>query len=640
MSYEKLFSFIFFLAIISCSKDPILYTLTTSTNPAEGGALLPSSAQFEEGETVVLNATPSEEYVFFSWSGVSGENSTTSIVMNSDKSVVALFVKKQYSLEISVEGEGEVTEKIIKAGSSTDYNSGTIVELSANPVSEWVFVEWKGDLSGSENPTQITINKPKKIIAVFQKKQYPLNIEIEGEGSVEETVIKPGVPNSYNSGTIVSIEAIPQNGWSFLKWSGDVSSLENPIEITVNISKNIKAEFFNPQDFTGLPILYVDTEGSEINSKEDYVEGSVSIIGSNDFPGLSSAEMKIKGRGNSTWWQGGIGRPDNMKKPFQIKFGDKTKVLNMPKDKKWVLLAEISDISLIRNKIVREIANMGSFDYVPQAEYTELFINNKHAGTYLIGQKVEESKNRVNIGDDGYLVEIDTDAHGRIEEDDVYFRSNVWSSHYKDGVFNIKEPSLDFDSEKFNLIKNHINSFEDALFGDSFKDPDIGYRSFIDLSSFIDWFLVNEISKNQDAASFSSIYFNYIPGEKIKMGPIWDFDLAFGNVNYSNAENPEGFWIKDNLWYKRMFEDPYFKQMVQERFDYYNNNLSLILSKISGFETYLSKSQKKNFELYPSLLDPNSEVWPVPARFDNHHSYVEYLKTWLDTRMAWLKTWL
>jgi len=637
---KKFFSFLFFLAIISCSKDPILYTLTTSTNPTEGGTLLPSSAQFEEGETVVLNATPSKEYVFFSWAGVSGENSTTSIVMNSDKSVVALFVKKQYSLEISVEGEGEVTEKIIKAGSSTDYNSGTIVELSANPVSEWVFVEWKGDLSGSENPTQITINKPKKIIAVFQKKQYPLNIEIEGEGSVEEKVIKPGVPNSYNSGTVVSVKAIPQNGWSFLKWSGDVSSLENPIEITVNMSKNIRAEFFNPLDFTGLPILYVDTQGSEINSKDDYVEGSVSIIGSNDFPDLSSTEMKIKGRGNSTWWQGGIGRPDNMKKPYQIKFGDKTKVLNMPKDKKWVLLAEISDISLIRNKIVREIANMGSFDYVPQSEYTELFINNKHAGTYLIGQKVEESKNRVNIGDDGYLVEIDTDAHGRIEEDDVYFRSNVWSSHYKDGVFNIKEPSLDFDSEKFNLIKGHINSFEDALFGDNFKDPDIGYRSFIDLPSFIDWFLVNEISKNQDAASFSSIYFNYIPGEKIKMGPIWDFDLAFGNVNYSNAENPEGFWIKDNLWYKRMFEDPYFKQMVQERFDYYNNNLSLILSKISGFETYLSKSQKKNFELYPSLLDPNSEVWPVPARFDNHHGYVEYLKAWLDTRMEWLKTWL
>ena len=179
--------------------------------------------------------------------------------MDSDKTIVALFVKKQYSLEISVEGEGEVTEKIIKAGASTDYNSGTIVELSASPASEWVFIEWKGDLSGAENPAQITINKPKNITAVFEKKQYPLNIEIEGEGSVEETIIKAGTPNSYNSGTVVSLNAVPQNGWSFLKWSGDISSFENPIEITVNMSKNIQAEFFNPLSFTGLPILYVDT---------------------------------------------------------------------------------------------------------------------------------------------------------------------------------------------------------------------------------------------------------------------------------------------------------------------------------------------------------------------------------------------
>ena len=637
---KKLLYYFLVLFLVSCSKDPILHTLTTSVNPLEGGTLTPTTTQFEEGETVVLNATPSTEYTFFAWSGVSGSSTSTSIVIDSDKAVTAVFTKKRYALNILIDGEGNVDEKIIKSGQAKDYNSGTIIELSATPKEGWEFKQWSGDLISTKNPNQITINKPKNISAVFEKKQYPLNIEIEGEGSVEETIVKAGTPNSYNSGTVVSLSATPQNGWSFLKWSGDISSFENPIEITVNMPKNIQAEFFNPLNFTGLPILYVDTGGSEINSKEDYIKGSVSIIGASNFPDLSSSEIKIKGRGNSTWWQGGIGRPDNMKKPFQIKFGDKTEVLNMPKDKKWVLLAEISDISLIRNKIAREIANIGSFDYVPQAEYTELFINDKHAGTYLIGQKVEESKNRVNIGDDGYLVEIDTDAHDRIGEDDVYFRSNVWSSHYEDGVFNIKEPSLDFDSEKFNLIKDHVNDFEDALFGDSFKDPDLGYRSFIDLPSFIDWFLVNEISKNQDAASFSSIYFNYIPGEKIKMGPVWDFDLAFGNVNYSNAENPEGFWIKDNLWYKRMFEDPYFKQMVQERFDYYNDNLNLILSKISEFETYLSKSQKKNFELYPSLLDPNSEVWPVPARFDNHHEYVEYLKNWINARMLWLKAWL
>ena len=630
---KKLFSFFFFLVIISCSKDPILYTLTTSTNPTEGGTLLPSSTQFEEGETVVLSATPSEEYAFFSWSGVSGTNNTTSIVMDSDKSVVALFVKKQYSLKVSIEGEGQVTEKIIKAGVSTDYNSGTIVELSANPTSEWVFIEWKGNLSGTKNPAQITINEPKNITAVFEKKQYPLNIEIEGEGSVEETIIKAGTPNSYNSGTVVSLKAVPENGWSFLKWSGDVLSFENPIEITVDTSKNIKAEFFNPNEFTGLPILHVNTSGVAIDSKEDYVEGVSSIVGGTNYPSFQDLEMKIKGRGNSTWWQGGIWG----KKPYQIKFGDKTEVLNMPKDKKWVLLAELSDKSLIRNKIAREIANISRFDYVPQAEYSEVFINEQHVGTYLIGQKVEESKNRVNIGDTGYLIEIDTDANGRIEPDDVYFRSSQWSSRYEDGVFNIKEPSLEYDSEEFNLIKDHVNDFEEALFGNNFKDPDLGYRSFIDLPSFIDWFLVNEISKNQDARSYSSIYFNYIPGEKIKMGPVWDFDLAFGNVDYSNAENPEGFWIKENLWFKRMFEDPYFSDLVSTRFNYYENNLSSILSKVDEFENYLSKSQKKNFEIWDIL---SKDVWPIPVKYDTHREYVEYLKNWIDTRMLWLKAWL
>ena len=627
---KKLLYYFLVLFLVSCSKDPILYALTTSVNPLEGGTLIPTTTQFEEGETVVLNATPSTEYTFFAWSGVSGSSASTSIVMDSDKAVTAVFTKKRYALNISIEGEGEVNEKIIKAGVSTDYNSGTIIELSASPSIEWIFVEWKGDFSEVENPTQISIDKPKNITAVFEKKQYPLSIEIEGNGSVEEKIIKPGLANDYNSGTIIQLNAVPENGWSFLKWSGDLLSSKNPIEVTVDMAKTIKAEFFNPDQFTGLPIIYVNTNGVAIDSKEDYVEGVASIIGGENYPDLVEAEMKIKGRGNSTWWQGGVWG----KKPYQIKFDDKTEVLNIPKDKKWVLLAELSDKSLIRNKISREMGDISRFDYVPKAEYVELFINDQHAGTYLIGQKVEESKNRVNVGDKGYLIEID--QTNRIDEDDVYFTTDGWSK-FPSNLFNIKEPSLELNSSEYNLIKNHIIDFEEALFGDNITDANLGYRAFIDLDSFIDWYLINEICKNQDAATYSSIYFNYIPGEKIKMGPLWDFDLAYGNVDYSNATYPEGFHIKSNPWYKRMFEDPYFNSLVKDRFLYYETNLDMLLNKIDLIEKYLEKSQQKNFEIWPIL---GQYVWPNPVYYDTHHEEVEHLKDWIEQRMTWLKTWL
>ena len=93
----------------------------------------------------MITATPSSEYVLENWLNADGSSNTTSVVMDSDKTVTANFVKKKYALNIEVEGEGTVTEKVIKAGVSTDYNSGTIVELTAMPSSEWLFVEWKGD---------------------------------------------------------------------------------------------------------------------------------------------------------------------------------------------------------------------------------------------------------------------------------------------------------------------------------------------------------------------------------------------------------------------------------------------------------------------------------------------------------------
>ena len=246
---KKLALFLSFLFVISCTKDPIIYTLTTSANPADGGTVSPSTQQYDEGKTATITATPSAEYVFQSWSGATGSSNSTSVVMNSDKSVTANFVKKKYALTTTVEGEGTVTEKVIKAGAATDYNSGTIVELTAVPSGEWLFVEWKGDVTGTENPTQITIDKAKSVTAVFVKKQYPLTIEIEGEGTVKEEVIKQGLATDYNSGTIVELTAEPTGDWQFVEWTGDITSTENPVQITIDNAKTVKARFHKPIDY-------------------------------------------------------------------------------------------------------------------------------------------------------------------------------------------------------------------------------------------------------------------------------------------------------------------------------------------------------------------------------------------------------
>lgn len=370
--------------------------------------------------------------------------------------------------------------------------------------------------------------------------------------------------------------------------------------------------------FTGLPLVFITTDnGIEIDTKDEYRTGDVEIIG-RGFEDLN-VEMKIRGRGNSTWWIG-----ENAKRPYQMKLSDKAEVLGMPKDKKWIFLAEYSDKTLMRNRIGFEFGYLSNLDWTPSSTYAEVIVNGKYDGTYHITQKVEESSNRVNIGDNGYLLEIDQ-LH-RLDDDDIFFYSSKF-------LINIKEPKLEKDDVAYNHIKNYISDFETALYGNNFKDPNSGYAKYIDINSFIDWYLINEIVKNQDARSFSSIYMNIIPGEKLKMGPLWDFDLGFGNVDYDVTEHPTGFWIKLNPWLKRMFEDPSFTSKVKERFAYYRANEAHIIETIDKTATYLDQSQYENDQVWHTL---GIRIWPNPVWFDTYKEEVDHLKEWLTTRMNWL----
>ena len=541
-----------------------------------------------------------------------------------------------------IEYELNITKNPIEGGVVSPnggfYSDGTSLSLIAEPNSEYDFLNWTGDIESSSSSLSLVMDSDITITANFIKKKYELKIEVEGKGSVFQEVIKPGIADEYNSGTILKLTALPVDGWVFVEWQGDIQNENNPIELTIDKPITIKA-IFKHYPASGLPIVKIKTNQvvGPAMDKSSYVEGSLEIIGDGNFEGLEETNMKIKGRGNSTWWictDASAGAVVG-KCPYQVKFGDKTSVLGMPEDKKWVLLAEKSDKSMIRNKIARYIGELSDLEYTPNAEYVELFINEDYQGTYLIGQKVEESSNRVDIGDDGYLIEIDTDANNRIDSDDIIFKPTIWSSIHTDGVFNIKDPDIDYGSDEFHLIENYINEFESVLYSNNFNSPGSGYESYIDVDSLIDWFLINEIAKTVDARWYSSIYFSYIPGEKIKMGPIWDFDLSYGNLNYSDAQYTSEFYIKQNNWIDKLYQDEVFVEKVKIRYSYYHSKLDDIKNKIDEFAKYIDKSQKANFERWNIL---GVYVWPNPVYDLTYEEEVERLKNWIEERMNWLNS--
>ena len=541
-----------------------------------------------------------------------------------------------------IEYELNITKNPIEGGVVSPnggfYSDGTSLSLIAEPNSEYDFLNWTGDIESSSSSLSVVMDSDITITANFIKKKYELKIEVEGKGSVFQEVIKPGIADEYNSGTILKLTALPVDGWVFVEWQGDIQNENNPIELTIDKPITIKA-IFKHYPASGLPIVKIKTNQvvGPAMDKSSYVEGSLEIIGDGNFEGLEKTNMKIKGRGNSTWWictDASAGAVVG-KCPYQVKFGDKTSVLGMPEDKKWVLLAEKSDKSMIRNKIARYIGELSDLEYTPNAEYVELFINEDYQGTYLIGQKVEESSNRVDIGDDGYLIEIDTDANNRIDSDDIIFKPTIWSSIHTDGVFNIKDPDIDYGSDEFHLIENYINEFESVLYSNNFNSPGSGYESYIDVDSLIDWFLINEIAKTVDARWYSSIYFSYIPGEKIKMGPIWDFDLSYGNLNYSDAQYTSEFYIKQNNWIDKLYQDEVFVEKVKIRYSYYHSKLDDIKNKIDEFAKYIDKSQKANFERWDIL---GVYVWPNPVYDLTYEEEVERLKNWIEERMNWLNS--
>lgn len=376
---------------------------------------------------------------------------------------------------------------------------------------------------------------------------------------------------------------------------------------------------------SGLPVVIINTPNNQdITSKEDYVENTLMSVLQMDIMDEFCELTNMKGRGNSTW--------SAPKKPYAIKFDKKKSLMDLPDDKSWVLLANYYDPTLLRNDLAFFMGNeISTLDWTPHYQQVDLILNGQYKGIYQLGEKVKISKKRVNVGDDGFLLEVDAKA----DANEVTF--NV--THIGKPI-NIKEPDVVVDGEDYNYIVDYLTNADAVLYSENWLDAEDGYKKYIDMSSFVDWYLINEIAKNNDAVFYTSCYMNLKRGGKLKMGPLWDFDVAFGGYPWepraSEISNlTTGFYIKYVSWINRMFNDPEFLSLVKERFNDFYSRKQDMLDHIDSKAAIIIEKVIEDNKLWGRITNKTASNEEVKVAYQEK---VNQLKTWLSTRLEWLKT--
>lgn len=382
-------------------------------------------------------------------------------------------------------------------------------------------------------------------------------------------------------------------------------------------------------DLLALPKVTITTSGgAAIDSLETYVTGTIAVSGA---AGIAERTAQFRGRGNTTWPQ--------PKKPYRIKLAAAASLVpGVAADRDWVLLASYFDQTLARTLIATDIGlRLPGMTWVPRFQPVEVTLNGVYIGVYHLGEHVKIAPARIPItamgsGDvtapvvtGGYSLEID-ERGVQFAGDPGFVTSHNVSVAYDDPDGEVAAQAT--------YIEDHITAFEAALYGGSWTDPEDGYAPFIDRDSFIDWYLVNELTVNPDSNFYSSCKI-YKPRDDagvapLVMGPMWDFDVSMGNVvpgTLDVAPSATEFRTRGAPWFARLFDDPAFAEAAETR--WVALSASLTDSGPSGIDATIDRILDR---ITPGLQRDQARWGYAKSRA----VAVAELKTWLADRIAWM----
>ncbi len=501
---------------------------------------------------------------------------------------------------------------------------------------------------------------------------------------------------SYNAGTTIDREAQMYSGGSPEQFLIETSAMQqdsNTLAIHVlnvsSSSSDLSARFFlhayidseeyhyqstpdwfsEPTALKGskLPIITINTNGQNI-ADEPKITAHMGIINNGegqlnfltdtftDYDGYIGIEY----RGQSSQYY-------FPKKSYGFETRDETgenlnvRLLDMPKENDWILYAPYSDKSLMRNVLSFEMAK--SLDvYSSRTAYCQLYVNNQYEGIYVLMEKIKRDDSRVDIdkmeevsGDDnsvtgGYIFKVD-----KIDGDFVYYQDGFTT--YPDPTYPnamdityqyVYPDAEDLSVTQLNYLKNYITEAEQVLISDDFSNKETGYNKYFNTGSFVDFMLINEVSKEVDKYRYSTFFYKKkaSKGNEIYAGPIWDYNLGYGNVDYWDYSLLTSGWVYTEVenvswsimfWWKKLMEDPYFASLAADRYhelrtyEWSNEQVTYLIDSLSQ---YIYDAQELNYQRWPIL---GTYVWPnkywEKMGFDEE---VESLKNWVLDRLEWM----
>ena len=404
--------------------------------------------------------------------------------------------------------------------------------------------------------------------------------------------------------------------------------------------ETIDEKAYHYRDF---PSLFLTVpEHPFIQARSHRQNGSLTLANTTPEFAFENINISVRGRGNTTWNHG------EGKRPLRIRFDEPRTFLGSDyAHREWILLANHFDRSLLRNHGAFYLANLlKGMDWSPFSRFVHLYINGEYYGVYELTEERDIAPGRVNITFDPdpaiseYFLELNGHVRGwRANE----FEEGVHYFMVLERPYELRWPNVNMRSEAhFDYVHNFIQNVSDAIRTHNWEE----ITGLIDIPSFIDFYIVQELFKNSDIGRFN--VFMQIRGQdenrRLYMGPVWDFDQSSGNN--ARVENPLGSLVeRHHYWYNYLMQIPAFRDKVAERWDGVKD--SYVAQAIAHIrymgETYEHAFQR-NFDRHPYIMGDVFEWnWVrsyATAAIDNFPGQVEFLVDFLTIRTQWMDDFL